>query len=44
MLLNFSNTFDIVTMVGSTAIEGGLGTALPEKAMDFVKKGGAYYF
>ncbi len=44
MLLDFSEQFDIVTMVGSTVAEGGIGLALLEKAMGFVRPGGAVYY
>ncbi len=44
MTLDFSEQFDIVTMVGSTVMEGGTGLALLEKAMGFVKSGGAIYY
>lgn len=44
MALDLDGQFDIVTMVGSTAIEGGIGLALFEKAVSFVKVGGAVYY
>ncbi len=44
MELDFSGQFDIVTMVGSTVVEGGIGLALLEKAMRLVKVGGAIYY
>lgn len=42
--LNLERQFDVVTMVGSTVMESGTGTALLEKALGFVKKGGAMYY
>ena len=44
MTLDFKEQFDIVTMVGSTAIESGDGLALLAKAISFVKVGGAIYY
>ncbi len=44
MVLDLSRQFEIVTMVGSTLLEGGIGLALLEKAMSFVKPGGAIYY
>lgn len=44
MDLEFSRQFDIVTMVGTTVIESGIGLALLEKAISFVKVGGAIYY
>ena len=44
MELSFDRQFEIVTMVGSTAMESGTDTALLEKAMGFVKNGGAIYY
>lgn len=44
MTLDFTEQFDILTMVGSTAIESGNGMALLEKASTFVKDGGAIYY
>ena len=42
--LALEGQFDIVTMVGSTVAESGMALALVEKAMDFVKEGGALYY
>ena len=42
--LALEGQFDIVTMVGSTVTESGMGLTLVEKAMDFVKTGGALYY
>lgn len=42
--LNLSEAFDIVTLVGTTAIESGDGLALLEQAFRFVKRGGAVYY
>ncbi len=44
MELDLPGSFDIVTMVGSTVVEGGIGLALLEKAMSIVKVGGAIYY
>ncbi len=44
MSLAFSERFDIVTMVGSTLTESGKGLSNLEKAMAFVKPGGALYY
>ena len=44
MTLDFKEQFDVLTMVGSTAIESGNGMALLEKASTFVKAGGAIYY
>lgn len=44
MILDYKERFDIVTMVGSTAIESGAGMALLAKASEFVKAGGAIYY
>lgn len=44
MSLDLAGRFDIVTMVGSTAEESGNGPALLEKAISFVKPGGAVYY
>lgn len=44
MALDLDGQFDIVTMVGSTVIEGGIGLALLEKAISFVKAGGTIYY
>lgn len=44
MALNLEKQFDIVTMVGSTTLESGDGLALLEKAISFVKDGGALYY
>lgn len=42
--LNLEGQFDVVTMVGSTVRESGIGYALLEKAMGFVKEGGFLYY
>lgn len=44
MSLGMDGAFDIVTMVGSTVMESGVGFALLEKAMKLVKPGGAIYY
>lgn len=44
MTLDLTEEFDILTMVGSTAIESGDGMALLAKASGFVKYGGAIYY
>lgn len=44
MALSLDGQFDIVTMVGSTALESGIGNELLEKAITFVKTGGAIYY
>lgn len=44
MTLNFKEQFDVLTMVGSTAIESGKGMALLKKASTFIKDGGAIYY
>ena len=44
MALKLDKQFDIVTMVGSAVIESGMGIALVEKAISFVKEGGAMYY
>lgn len=44
MTLDLKEQFDVLTMVGSTAIESGNGMALLEKASTFVKDGGAIYY
>lgn len=44
MKLDFNEQFDILTMVGSTAIESGDGMALLAKVSRFVKDGGALYY
>lgn len=44
MALEFDKVFDIVTMVGTTAIESGNGLELLNKAIGFVKDGGAIYY
>ena len=43
MTLDYEEQFDILTMVGSTAIESGDDMALLVKASSFVKDGGAIY-
>ena len=43
MELELPERFDIVTMVGSTISESGCGLGLLEKALTFVKSGGALY-
>lgn len=42
--LMLDGQFDIVTVVGSTAMESDGATALLEKAICFIKKGGALYY
>lgn len=44
MTLELPSRFEIVTMVGSTVMESKMGLALLEKAMEFVKPGGALYY
>lgn len=44
MTLPLEGQFDLVTMVGSTAAESEDAPALLEKAMDFVREGGALYY
>ena len=44
MTLDLAEQFDILTMVGSTAIESGDGMALLAKASRFVKDGGSIYY
>lgn len=44
MTLDYKEQFDILTMVGTTAIESGDGMALLAKASEFVKDGGAIYY
>lgn len=44
MDLNLEGQFDIVTMVGSTITESGIGLVLFEKVLGFVKPGGSVYF
>ena len=44
MTLDYEEQFDILTMVGTTAIESGDGMALLVKASGFVKDGGAIYY
>lgn len=44
MELDFDDRFDIVTMVGSTVMESGVGLSLLKKAISFVKTGGALYY
>lgn len=44
MTLDFKKQFDVLTMVGTTAIESGNGMALLEKASTFVKDDGAIYY
>ena len=44
MELSLVGQFDIVTMVGSTAMESGTAAALLQKVMGFVKPGGAVYY
>lgn len=44
MTLDFKEQFDVLTMVGTTAVESGNGMALLEKASTFVKDGGAIYY
>lgn len=40
----FDNQFDIVTMVGSTCMEGGHHQSMLEKAFSFLKSGGSLYY
>lgn len=42
--LDYRERFDILTMVGSTAIESGDSLSLFAKASEFVKAGGAVYY
>lgn len=44
MTLDYKEQFDILTMVGTTAIESGDGMALLAKASSFIKDGGAIYY
>lgn len=44
MTLDLAEQFDLLTMVGSTHTESGLGTVLLEKVMSFVKHGGSFYY
>lgn len=44
MELDLKGRFDIVTMVGSTVQESGMGIKLLEQAMTFTKPGGAIYY
>lgn len=44
MLLNMDEQFEIVTMVGSTLEESGVGLELLKKAMCFLKPGGSLYY
>lgn len=44
MTLDYAEQFDILTMVGTTAIESGDGMSLLAKASGFVKDGGAIYY
>ena len=44
MTLDYADQFDILTMIGTTAIESGDGMALFEKASRFVKDGGSIYY
>ncbi len=45
MLINdMDNSFDIVTMVGSTRLESGLFKEILTKAAGFIKPGGAFYY
>lgn len=44
MTLNYDERFDIVTMVGTTAMESNDGIALLTHASTFVKVGGAIYY
>ncbi len=44
MALDFDGRFDIVTMVGSTVLESGIGLSLLKKAISFVKTGGTVYY
>lgn len=44
LTLEFQDRFDIVTMVGSTVTESGLGLRMLEQAMGFVKPGGRFFY
>lgn len=44
MTLELEESFDLLTMVGSTHVESGLGIELLEKVMGFVKPGGSFYY
>ncbi len=44
MTLEYNAQFDILTMVGSTAMESGDGMTLLAKASRFIKDGGAIYY
>lgn len=44
MTLDYKERFDLLTIVGSTAMESGAGAALLAKASGFVKSGGAIYY
>ena len=44
MTLDYSGYFDILTMVGTTAVESGDGMALLAKTCEFLKAGGALYY
>lgn len=44
MTLDYKEQFDVLTMVGSTAVESGDAMALFRKASGFVKEGGTIYY
>ncbi len=44
MEMDLTDTFSLVTVVGSTIQESGEGLSLLEKAMSLVRKGGSLYF
>lgn len=44
MTREFQNRFDIVTMVGSTVNNSGLGPRILEQTMGFVKPGGRFFY
>lgn len=44
MTLDMDGRFDLVTMVGSTAMESGMGLSLLQKAFRLAKTGGAVYY
>ena len=44
MIDDLDESFDIVTMVGSSRLESGLHKTILEKVFSFVKKGGVVYY
>ena len=45
MLIDYlDESFDVVTMVGSSRLESGLYQSILEKVFTFVKKGGSFYY